>query len=56
MSLSKLVTIFSVLEDPRSSKSRLHSLSDVLTIILCAAMAGIEGWENVELWAEEHET
>ncbi len=56
MSLSKLSTIFSILEDPRSTKSRLHSLSDVLTIILCASMAGVEGWENIELWAEEHET
>jgi len=55
MSLSKLVTVFSVLEDPRSTKSRLHCLSDVLTIILCSAMAGVEGWENIELWAEEHE-
>ncbi len=56
MNLSKFVTIFSILEDPRSTKSRLHNLSDVLTIILCASMAGIEGWENIELWAKEHET
>jgi predicted transposase YbfD/YdcC len=54
MSLSKFFTIFSNLEDPRSTKSKLHSLTDVLTIILCASMAGIEGWENIELWAKEH--
>lgn len=51
--MSKLMTIFSVLEDPRSTKSRLHNLVDILTIILCSAMAGVEGWENIELW--EHE-
>lgn len=55
MSMSKLVRIFSVLEDPRSTKSRLHDLTDVITIVLCAGLAGVEGWENMELWAEEHE-
>ena len=55
MSMSKLASIFSVLEDPRALKSRLHALNDVLTIVLCAGLAGVEGWENMELWAEDHE-
>lgn len=55
MSMVKLATIFSILEDPRSRKSRLHELNDVLTIVLCAGLAGVEGWENMELWAEDHE-
>ena len=48
MSLSKLFTIFSILEDPLSTRSRLHSLSDVLTMIMCAAMAGVSSHDTME--------
>src|SRR5207302_5966320 len=36
--------------DPRVSRRKLHKLSDILVIALCAFIAGCEGWVDVELF------
>lgn len=40
--------IFKDLEDPRSAKNQLHSMSEILLTALCAAICGAEGWQDVE--------
>lgn len=40
--------IFSRLEDPRSSRNRLYSMSELLLTCLCASVCGAEGWQDIE--------
>lgn len=40
--------IFQTLEDPRSTRNRLYSISEILLAALCAAICGAEGWQDVE--------
>ena len=41
-----LVKYFSALDDPRVDRNKLHSLPDVLFIIFCGAICGVETWED----------
>jgi len=45
-------TCFATIEDPRVERTRLHLLSDILTIAILSVMAGGEGWEDME-WGEQ---
>ena len=45
---------FSELDDPRRFNRR-HKLLDILVIAICGAIAGADGWEHVELFAETNE-
>lgn len=45
---------FTDLEDPRRFNRR-HKLLDILVMAICAAIAGADGWEHVELFAETNE-
>ena len=45
---------FSELDDPRRF-NRSHKLLDILVIAICAAIAGADSWEHVELFAETNE-
>ncbi|MDP3935849.1 MAG: ISAs1 family transposase [Alphaproteobacteria bacterium] len=36
------------LEDPRSSRNRLHTMCEILFTTVCAAICGAEGWQDVE--------
>jgi len=45
----RLQTCFATIEDPRVERTRLHLLSDILTIAILSVMAG-EGWEDMELY------
>lgn len=40
--------IFKELEDPRSPRNQLHSMSEILLTALCAGICGAEGWQDVE--------
>jgi len=42
--------VFATIEDPRVERTRLHLLSDILTIAILSVMAGGEGWEDMELY------
>lgn len=40
--------VFESLEDPRSERNRLHSMSEILLVTLAAVICGAEGWQDVE--------
>ena len=47
---------FADLPDPRrESRSKLHPLHDILMIVLCAVLSGVEDWVGMEAFAEEKE-
>ena len=47
---------FQDLKDPRrETKNKLHKLSDILMIVLCAVLSGIEDWVGMEEFAKEKE-
>ena len=43
-----LMRLFSELEDPRVDRTKRHSLTDIVTIAICAVICGAEGWTQVE--------
>ena len=45
------------LPDPRrETQNKLHKLHDILMIVLCAVLSGVEDWVGMEAFAEEKET
>lgn len=50
-----LVQKLSRIEDPRVMGRCDHALADILLIALCATMAGADGWDDMEGWAEANE-
>jgi hypothetical protein len=38
-----LITIINRIEDPRIDRTKLHNLTDILMIAICAAMCGMTG-------------
>ena len=49
---SSLMEHFGSLEDPRRAQGRRHNLLDIVTMTICAVVAGAEGWDDVELFAQ----
>ena len=48
---------FASLPDPRrETRNKLHKLHDILMIVLCAVLSGVEDWVGMEAFAEEKET
>jgi predicted transposase YbfD/YdcC len=45
-----LLRFFDELEDPRMDRTKLHALSDILFITLCAVICGADSWTEVELF------
>lgn len=45
-----IVESFAGLEDPRVLRTRLHDLTDILTVALCAMLCGAEDWEAIAAW------
>ncbi len=44
---------FADLPDPRrETRNKLHSLHDILMIVLCAVLSGVEDWVGMEAFAE----
>jgi len=44
------------LPDPRrETRNKLHSLQDILMMVLCAVLSGVEDWVGMEAFAEEKE-
>ena len=39
---------FAELTDPRIDRSRLHELLDLITIAICAVVAGADSWDDIE--------
>lgn len=47
---------FADLADPRrETQNKLHHLHDILMIVLCAVLSGVEDWVGMEAFAEEKE-
>ncbi len=40
--------IFQDIDDPRSTRNRLYTMSEILLTTLCASICGAEGWQDVE--------
>ena len=41
---------FASLQDPRVERTRLHQLSDILTIAILTVLSGGNGWEDMEIY------
>jgi predicted transposase YbfD/YdcC len=51
-----LATAFDGLPDPRrETKNKLHALTDILTIAVCAVICGAEGWEQIAEYGRRKE-
>jgi predicted transposase YbfD/YdcC len=48
ISVSTIAKHFGKLEDPRVDRTKLHLLSDILTIAICAVICDADGWVDVE--------
>jgi predicted transposase YbfD/YdcC len=42
---------FAELTDPRVDRTRLHDLTDIVAIAVCAVVAGADSWEHIEQFA-----
>ena len=42
-----MLRAFSQLTDPRMNRTKRHTLSDILTIAICAIICGADGWTHV---------
>ena len=49
---TSLMQHFRGLEDPRRRQGRRHNLLDIVAMTICAVVAGAEGWDDVELFAQ----
>ena len=49
---TSLAEHFISLEDPRRPQGRRHNLLDIVAMTICAVVAGAEGWDDVELFAQ----
>ena len=50
--LGTLQDHFAHLEDPRVPRTKLHLLSDILVIALCAVIGGASSWDDIALFGE----
>lgn len=50
--VARIVSCFQDLVDPRMERTKRHRLLDIVTIALCAVLAGAESWVEVEEWGE----
>jgi predicted transposase YbfD/YdcC len=50
-----LLRFFDGLEDPRMDRTKLHALSDILFITMCAVLCGADSWSEVELYGRSKE-
>ena len=39
---------FENIKDPRTQRTRIHVLKDIITIAILAVIAGAKGWEDIE--------
>ncbi len=49
---ASLIEHLSVLEDPRIDRAKRHSLTDALTIAICAIVGGADSWTDVEMFGD----
>ena len=44
--------VFEKIEDPRSNKNQLYTISEILLVTLCAVLCGACGWRDVEIYGK----
>ena len=44
---------FSLLQDPRIERNKLHALADIMLLTVCAVVSGADGWEAIEEFGRE---
>ena len=47
-----LLRAFAQLKDPRMNRTKLHSLTDILAIAICAVICGADGWVQVQQFGD----
>src|SRR5579862_8599282 len=47
-----LITVLKEIPDPRVERRKLHALSDVLVIAICALLCGAKSFEDMEIFGE----
>lgn len=52
MQSPSLFAYFDQLDDPRTGNATRHLLTDILSIAICAIVAGAEAWTDVERFAQ----
>lgn len=45
--LPSLIEQLSTIEDPRLERRKLHKLTDILVIAICAILSGVDNWEHI---------
>lgn len=50
-----LVGYLSIIEDPRLERRKLHQLTDILFLSLCACLCGCDTWEDIYLFGQLRE-
>ena len=50
---ANLFVHFAPLEDPRIERNKLHALTDVIFLTVCAVLSGADGWEAIEDFGRE---
>jgi predicted transposase YbfD/YdcC len=48
----RIQACFATIPDPRSERTQLHQLSNILTIAILSTIAGGQGWEDMEVYGE----
>ncbi len=51
-----LLRFFDEVQDPRLDRTKLHLLSDMLVITLCAVICGADGWTEIEMFGKAKRT
>jgi hypothetical protein len=54
-SSASILSHFADMEDPRVERTKLHQLGDILAIVLCGALCGVDNFVQIETWAEVNE-
>ena len=47
-----LITVLKEVADPRVERRKLHSLSDILSVAICALLCGADSFEDMEVFGE----
>jgi predicted transposase YbfD/YdcC len=50
-----MLSFFSSLTDPRVERSKLHSLTDIIGLSICAVLCGCNEWTEIELYGKHKE-
>lgn len=52
---TELLGYLSIIQDPRLDRKKLHQLTDILFIAVCASLCGCDTWEDIHFFAEIRE-